>query len=170
MTLLPFGSPPGIKGDTGATGPNSISTSTDTNITGVIKGTGTKIAQASDGTDYLSPTTGVKTNTGTAAQYVTAKYTDTVTTGAVTANWNNGNVHYIVLDAGANTITLSNPISGGRYMLILKNTASTVTFSPVPKWANGNAPVLSATGQVDIITLVWDGTDYFGSYSLNYTP
>jgi hypothetical protein len=45
----------GTNGTNGQNGPNQVSTSTDTNITGLIKGTGTKIAQASAGTDYQAP-------------------------------------------------------------------------------------------------------------------
>jgi hypothetical protein len=42
----------GAQGEQGDPGPNLVSTATDTNITGLIKGTGTKIAQALAGTDY----------------------------------------------------------------------------------------------------------------------
>lgn len=43
--------PAGAKGDTG---PNKVSTTTATNITGLLKGTGSVVAQAVDGTDYMS--------------------------------------------------------------------------------------------------------------------
>ncbi len=39
----------GPAGDTGAAGPNEVTTSTDCNITGLLKGTGTKVAQAGAG-------------------------------------------------------------------------------------------------------------------------
>lgn len=39
----------------GAAGPNAVSTSTNTNITGLLKGTGSKVAQAVANTDYLTP-------------------------------------------------------------------------------------------------------------------
>ena len=48
----------GIAGDTGIQGENglsSISTDTDTNITGILKGNGSKIEIASGGTDYQAP-------------------------------------------------------------------------------------------------------------------
>ena len=47
--------PKGDKGDTGAqgpAGPNEVSTSTDSNITGLLKGASGKVAQAVAGTDY----------------------------------------------------------------------------------------------------------------------
>jgi len=39
----------------GANGPNTVTTSTTTNITGLLKGNGTAIALAGSGTDYVSP-------------------------------------------------------------------------------------------------------------------
>ena len=66
--------PKGDKGDTGAqgpagadgqdgqdgaqgpAGPNEVSTSTDSNITGLLKGADGKVAQAVAGTDYVTPT------------------------------------------------------------------------------------------------------------------
>ena len=45
----------GATGATGAAGPNTVTTSTTTTITGLIKGTGSVIAQAVAGTDYVTP-------------------------------------------------------------------------------------------------------------------
>jgi hypothetical protein len=48
---------PGAQGDpgaTGAAGPNEVTTATDTDITGLLKGNGTKVAQAVAGTDYAA--------------------------------------------------------------------------------------------------------------------
>ena len=47
----------GPTGPQGPTGPNTVSTTTTTDITGIIKGTGTNIAQATAGTDYQAPLT-----------------------------------------------------------------------------------------------------------------
>lgn len=46
--------PPGPQGPPGDDGPNNITTSTTTNITGILKGDGTNVQQAVDGTDYNS--------------------------------------------------------------------------------------------------------------------
>lgn len=45
--------PPGNDGPQGPPGPNLVSTSTATNITGLLKGDGTNIAQAVAGTDFI---------------------------------------------------------------------------------------------------------------------
>ena len=49
----------GEDGDDGAPGPNSISTNTDSSITGLLKGTAGKVAQAISGTDYEAAGTGI---------------------------------------------------------------------------------------------------------------
>lgn len=45
----------GSNGTNGAAGPNTVSTSTSTNITGILKGNGTNVLQATSGTDYDAP-------------------------------------------------------------------------------------------------------------------
>lgn len=47
--------PRGLTGATGPAGPNSVSTSTDSSISGLLKGSGGKVAQAIAGTDYATP-------------------------------------------------------------------------------------------------------------------
>jgi len=110
----------------------------------------------------------------TTTQYASTEVTDTVDTGAVTVNWNDGNVHYMVLDAGANTITLTNPLSGGRYILNLKQPAAgeagTVTFDPVPYWPDGVFITLTTTNNaIDVITFEYSAAigKYIGSEMLD---
>ena len=47
--------PQGEKGPQGPTGPNTVSTTTTSNITGLLKGSGGKVAAAVPGTDYQAP-------------------------------------------------------------------------------------------------------------------
>jgi hypothetical protein len=105
-----------------------------------------------------------------AMQYVSAQATTTVT-----LDWNAANCQTITLANNGQTFTFSNPIAGGRYLLRLQQPASgaagTVTWPANVKWPGGSAPTLTATnGQVDIVTFYYDGTDYLGATSLNYTP
>ena len=102
-------------------------------------------------------------------QYVSDRFA--LTDGATIAvNWNNGNVQAVTL-GGNRTFTFSNPISGGRYLIVLKQdgTGSRTVTWPTIKWQGGTAPTLTTTaGKVDLITLIWDGTDYFGVASTNF--
>jgi hypothetical protein len=111
--------------------------------------------------------TGTKTITSDGSINITSYYspmkTDTVVAGAVTVDWDDGNTHYIVLASGANTITLANPESGANYKIYLKQPSSgaagTVTFSPVPLWPSGVAPMLTVTNSaLDVAYFGYDGT------------
>ena len=110
-------------------------------------------------------------------QYYSTEVVDSCTIAAASAatiNWNTGNVHWVQLDSGANTLTMTNPGNGGRYLLLLKQPAAgaagTVVFSPVPLWSAATAPTLSETnGYLDIIGLAYSGVavKYVGSSALD---
>lgn len=47
----------------------------------------------------------------------------------------------------------------------------TVTWPSAVHWPSGTAPTLTTTaGQIDIVSFYYDGTNYYGNYSLNFTP
>jgi hypothetical protein len=65
------------------------------------------------------------------------------------------------------TLTLSNPISGGRYQIkFIGNTTNVVAWPATVKWPGGVAPVITAvSGAIDLVTLTYDGTNYLGTFS-----
>ena len=70
------------------------------------------------------------------------------------------------------TLTLSNPVVGQVYVLKLVQDATgsrTMAWPAAVTWPAGTAPTLSGASKVDVITLYWDGTNYFGTFSVNYT-
>ena len=77
--------PQGPQGQTGPAGPNEVTTSTATNITGLIKGTGAAIAQAVSGTDYAPPSQSI---TATLTSTGWADNAQTLTVSGVTATSN----------------------------------------------------------------------------------
>jgi hypothetical protein len=89
---------------------------------------------------------------------------------AATLNWNNGANQRLTLTANC-TLTFSNPVAGAKYTIELIQDATgsrTVTF-PTILWASGSAPVLTTTAaKTDLISIYYNGTDYFGTYSLNF--
>lgn len=103
-------------------------------------------------------------------QYYSARFA--LTDGATIAiDWNNGNVQGVTL-AGNRAITFSNPKAGARYLIALTQDGTgtrTITSWPTIKWQGGSAPTLTTTiNKTDLITIVYDGTDYFGSSALNF--
>ena len=91
-------------------------------------------------------------------------------TGTATVNWDNSNNQSLTL-IGSTTLTFSNPLSGANYMLeITQGGAGSYTITwPTIKWQNATPPTLStAVGKIDIISLFYDGTSYFGTFALNF--
>ncbi|MFN9476460.1 hypothetical protein [Acidovorax sp.] len=90
---------------------------------------------------------------------------------AKTITWTTGQNQTLTLTGNA-TITLSTPTNGATYKLRLVQDATgsrTVTFSPTPKWAGGTAPTFStAANAVDIVTLYWNGTNYFAQAGMGF--
>jgi len=84
----------------------------------------------------------------------------------------NGPCQQVTINAaGPLTVTLSNPVTGGAYLLkiIQGATPGTLTWPGTVLWGTAGAPTLSAvTGKIDIINLYYDGTNYYGTYALGY--
>ena len=117
----------------------------------------------------LNQTADASARMAATGQYFSVRFA--LTDGATIAlDWNNGNVQSVTL-GGNRTFTFANPKDGGRYVIILAQDATgsrTITW-PTIKWQGGTAPTLTTTAnKKDIITIVYDGTDYLGGSSLNY--
>lgn len=79
-------------------------------------------------------------------------------------NWDAAKRQYKLLANGDNTLTFSGPISGGDYILILKQPASgaagTVTWPATVAWDADTAPTLTVTNnKVDVIQFYYEGVN-----------
>jgi len=91
-------------------------------------------------------------------------------TATTTVDMSAGNVQNITLTAST-TLTLSSATVGTYIMKLIQGGSGsyTVTWPGTVIWSGGTAPTLTTTvGKVDIVTLVFDGTNFYGNYSLNY--
>lgn len=88
---------------------------------------------------------------------------------AKTINFNKGNVQKVSI-TGVCTFTFSNPRACTRYMLKLVQGSGgqAYTWPGTVKWPSGTAPTASGASKTDLVMFYYDGTDYFGSYILNY--
>lgn len=135
----------GSKGDTGATGPNSVSTSTATNITGILKGNGSTVAAAVAGTDFAAPDhthSYIQTSAKGAANGVASLDADTKVTASqassavvnVSADLTLSSSHagrfLACTNASGITITIPTGIAAGTEIEIYRGGAGTVTLSP----------------------------------------
>ncbi len=91
---------------------------------------------------------------------------------ADTIDWSTGSAHKSTL-TGNVTYTFSNPVTGGAYVLkILTGAGSfSTTWPGNVKWPGGITPTITSTAaRLDLVNLYYDGTNYYGSYTQNYTP
>jgi hypothetical protein len=89
---------------------------------------------------------------------------------ALTIDWTNGPAQKVTL-TGNVTFTLSNPVNAESYIIKLVQGSGpyTVTWPAAVKWGVAGAPTLSATaGKIDIVSFYYDGTNYYGAYSLGF--
>lgn len=79
-------------------------------------------------------------------------------TGTATIDFALGNVQYATM-TGNVTLTFSNALSGGRYLLHLAG-AFTPTFPSNVRWTAGTTPTATATaGKKDIYTIIYSGKE-----------
>jgi hypothetical protein len=128
----------GVDGQPGAPGPNQVSTTTATDITGLLKGNGATVQAATPGTDYLEPT-----GSGAGLTGITAAQTGSV---------------------GIPAFNIYTSLGGGR---IVNNDprlsdARTPTAHATTHATTGNDPLsLAALGATETCTnrIAWDGVD-----------
>lgn len=101
----------------------------------------------------------------------TSPQTVAVSGATKTVDMSAGNFIIMTL-AASTTLTLSTPSTGTYIFKIIQGgTGSyTVTWPSTVKWAGGTPPTLQTTvAKWDYIVLIWDGTYYSATSTLNFT-
>ena len=108
---------------------------------------------------------------GTAWRVVSAgKQTINATTGATTIDLSAGNVADVTLTLST-VITLTNPTVGTYVIKLIQDAigGKVVSWPFNVLWSGGTPPTLTATAnKTDVITLMYDGVNYYGTYALNF--
>jgi hypothetical protein len=108
-----------------------------------------------------------------------SEYSNGSSGASATINWNNGNKQTITLNAATVTLSFTAPsFSGGSTANVLLRVVQdgagnrTIAWTGgglVINWVGGVAPTLStAANAVDIISLYYNGTSWYGSYGTNF--
>jgi len=123
-------------------------------------------------TDFNNTNTGAQISTaGLLYNSITFNYS--TVSGGLSISCGTGDIISTTLSNSTPTaITLIDPRKGS-ILLILKQpssgAAATVTWVTPIVWAGGTAPTLTTTnGYVDMISLVYDGTTWRGTATLNF--
>ncbi len=93
--------------------------------------------------------------------------------GTTTIDWKLGNKYKHTFGAQNETFTFTAPTNPCNIVLVLiqDGTGSrTATWPATVKWPSGTAPALSTgAAAIDMIAFYFDGTNYFGVHSLNFS-
>lgn len=90
---------------------------------------------------------------------------------ADTIDWGTGNYQKSTL-TGNCTYTFTAPSGPARVTMLVYTGAGSfaVTWPAAVKWTGGTAPTITTTAsKVDIVTFLYDGTNFWGTYTQNYT-
>jgi len=157
------------------TGGPSWTSGGDVTVTGDLTVTGNDI-KSSTATAITMSGADVAMQGNTTLKNVTDGVVAIGTVGAAhTFNLTNGTLQTATLTSGtAATFTMPTATAGKRFQFLIKQPASgsttTATFTGV-KWPGGTGPTITATlGRLDIISFVADGTNWYGTFSQNFTP
>ena len=91
--------------------------------------------------------------------------------GSVTIDWRNSNKAKVTLSADT-TLSFTDPTKPCNLTLevVQDSTGGWTLTLPTIKWSGGTAPTLTTTANgIDVISLFYDGTDYYGVASLNFS-
>ena len=109
--------------------------------------------------------------TGTAWRVVSAgSQALAAPTASTSVDLSAGNVVNLSLTSST-TLTFTGAAIGTYIMRIIQGGSGsyTITWPASVIWSGGTAPTLTTTvAKSDIVTLIYDGTNYYGNYSLNY--
>jgi hypothetical protein len=157
------------------TGGPSWTSGGDVTVTGDLTVTGNDI-KSSTATAITMSGADVAMQGNTTFKNITEGVVAIGTVGAAhTFDLTNGTLQTATLtSATAATFTMPTATAGKRFQLLIQQPASgsttTATFTGV-KWPAGTGPTITATlGRLDIINFVADGTNWYGTFSQNFTP
>ena len=156
----------------------SIQNDTSPILGGNLDVNGNSIVTLSNGNITLAPngTGSIVCSDKTVTQAVLKDYAETVytggtTTGTITPDVANGNVQSITLSGNITLNALGSPATGHSMTLIVKQPGSggPYTLSSTMNFAGGSKTLSTAANAVDIITIFYDGTNYYASLSTNFS-
>jgi hypothetical protein len=104
---------------------------------------------------------------GTITGYKETVHSLGTTSGTITPNVANGNVQTITLNGNLTFSAFGTPVAGQSLTLIINTNGTGRTLTSTMKFSGGEK-TLSTTSTTDIITVFYDGTNYWASLSKDF--
>jgi len=92
-------------------------------------------------------------------------YAWSTATGTISPNISSGTVQTMTLAGGITLNSITNAVTGSSITLIINQPASGGPYllTSTMKWAGGNKTLSTAASAIDMVTIFYDGTTYYGS-------
>ena len=100
--------------------------------------------------------------------YKETVYSLGTTSGTITPDVANGNVQSITLSGNLTFSAFANPEAGQSMTLIIDTNGASRTLTSTMKFSGGNSDI-SDTDTIDIMTVFYDGTNYYASIAQNFS-
>jgi hypothetical protein len=128
-----------------------------------------------NGSTFTS-TNHVVPGTATIGSLVFVNATETVyawgagVTGTITPNMSSGTVHTMTLGGNITLNALASAVAGSSMTIIINQPASggPYTMTSSMKWAGGNKTLSLGASAIDIVTVFYDGSIYYGALTKGY--
>lgn len=125
-----------------------------------------QIVSASNGNIVLAPN-GTGKTVANRINYSEAVHSLGTTSGTIAPDVANGNVQTITLDGNLTLNAFTSPAAGQSVTLIVNTGGTGRTLTSTMKWAGGEK-TLSTTNTTDIVSVFYDGTNYWASLSKDF--
>ena len=90
------------------------------------------------------------------------------TSGTITPNFTNGAIQKITLNGNLTFSAFTTPVAGQSITLIIDTNGTGRTLTSTMKFAGGNK-TMSTTDTIDVMTVLYDGTNYLANYVTNFS-
>jgi hypothetical protein len=157
----------GVIANTQTPGIASVSADTTPTLGGNLNVSTFSIVSSSNGNITVSPNGTGRTVTNR-LNYNEAVHSLGTTSGTVAPNATNGNVQTITLNGNLTLNAFTSPVAGQSVTLIVNTGGTGRTLTSTMKWAGGEK-TLSDTNTTDIISVFYDGTNYWASLSKDFS-
>jgi hypothetical protein len=149
-----------------AAGISDVVADTTPQLGGNLDVNGNQIVSASNGNIVVAPN-GTGMTMLNNIEYHEKIHSLGTTSGTVAPNVANGNVQTITLNGNLTLNAFTSPITGQSLTLIVNTNGTGRTLTSTMKWAGGEK-TLSTTSTTDIISVFYDGTNYWASLSKDF--
>ena len=165
-TGISYNSTTGVITSTVTSGIASVSADTAPTLGGNLTVNGYSIVSASNGNIAITPN-GTGQTIVKNLEYNENVYSLGTTSGTIAPDATNGNVQTITLNGNLTLNAFTNPVAGQSITLIINTNGTGRTLTSTMKFAGGEK-TLSTTSTTDVISVFYDGTNYWASLAKDF--